>query len=653
MKLNQKLSAFPLGSIVAEGFMKEQLLRCKDGIGGHLDEIEPEMIATPYINLTRVTQWEGSEEHQNGWTAEISGNYWTGLIQLAFTLNDDELKEKATNWVNGTIKNQREDGYLGTFGENANRLHPFNAACLWAYRALLLFYEATGREDVFEAVRRAMLWFANNWSGHLEEINSCYSSVKLIGHSAEMSCIFDEPAMLEFAHEYNQYLSEHDNFLISHNALISDKFEYNSDHTANYATAVRIPAMLYMANGKPEYLEASRRGIEKMRKYCGLLNGGVASHGEFLAPVKGTADTEYCAMTNLNLSYSYMGRITGEALYGDYMEEVFYNAAQGARKKDERAIAYNSAPNQIYANSVSDDAGTPCHLYAPCFTTSCCPVNAVVLPPEFVRNMMFHDDEQNIYVNAYGPCTLNWNGVRIEERTLYPFRDTVNFTVHAKRAFSVFLKIPVWCKNYELILNENVISAEVSLGYAKVYNSWNPGDTLSIRFEMETEVIHVNDLDGSAKFPIAIRRGVLLYSYHIPEVWSIYNAKRAKHTDEWPWFSVKPMYMDPVHNSYSSESLGVRRWFASWNIALDEKLSPKSIRVEEVDNNGYVWENAPIKLHTEAYRAPFVWPVRTSRNTEPLKAKATVDKKIELELVPYGCTNLRITYFPRADLENR
>ena len=37
-----KLFPLPLGSITAEGFLKEQLTRNKNGMGGHLDEIEPE-----------------------------------------------------------------------------------------------------------------------------------------------------------------------------------------------------------------------------------------------------------------------------------------------------------------------------------------------------------------------------------------------------------------------------------------------------------------------------------------------------------------------------------------------------------------------------------------------------------------------------------
>ena len=156
MKKFQKLDRYPLGSIKAEGFLKEQMLRGKDGICGHLHELEPNMIADPYINKTPVPAWE--KGNQNGWGAEISGNYWTGYIQFAYTLGDPEMIKTATEWVDTMLKKQRADGYLGTYyEENAEIYDDYNAwgtAC--ALRGLIAFYEATGRHDVLDAVHRCL-----------------------------------------------------------------------------------------------------------------------------------------------------------------------------------------------------------------------------------------------------------------------------------------------------------------------------------------------------------------------------------------------------------------------------------------------------------------------------------------------------------------
>ena len=95
MKKYQKLNRFPLGSLQPGRLLKEQLIRNKEGMGGHLDELEPDMIANPFINKTPVKRWEPDD--LDGWGGEISANYWTGVIELAYTLKDDELIKKQPN----------------------------------------------------------------------------------------------------------------------------------------------------------------------------------------------------------------------------------------------------------------------------------------------------------------------------------------------------------------------------------------------------------------------------------------------------------------------------------------------------------------------------------------------------------------------------
>ena len=177
MKNYAKLTAFPLGEIRAEGFLLDQLLRAKDGMTGHLYEREPEMIDDPFQRKSTVPGWE--DGNQEGWGGEISANFWAGYIGSAFVLGDEDMIRRATEWVDGALKNQLPDGYLGTYRyESSDIYDDYNAwSCARAARAFLAFYEATGRQDVFEAIRRAMLWFCDKWAG---DQKTAYAGVSLV-----------------------------------------------------------------------------------------------------------------------------------------------------------------------------------------------------------------------------------------------------------------------------------------------------------------------------------------------------------------------------------------------------------------------------------------------------------------------------------------
>ena len=175
--------------------------------------------------------------------------------------------------------------------------------------------------------------------------------------------------------------------------------------------------------------------------------------------------------------------------------------------------------------------------------------------------------------------------------------------------------------------------------------------TVEISFKAEINVIRVNDSDVAKKYPLAIKYGALLFSYHIPEKWTPYPG--TPHTpmpEGWSWFKVTPEY-EEADVTDIHERVGLRKYMTPWNIALDEKLCADDIEIELCEELGYVWTNPCIKLHTHCYKAPYMCAPYPHRTFEPFEDKQFVTDKLDLTLVPYGCTNLRITYFPIADLK--
>ena len=644
----QKLFRYPLGSIHAEGFLRQQLELGKGGMTGHLYELEPEMIADPFVKKSYVPAWGDGD--QEGWGAEISGNYWTGYIQAAFTLNDPEMIRIATDWVDAVLKTQCESGYLGTYRYPDSKIYEdYNAwgtAC--GMRGLIAFYEATGRADVLTAIHRCMLWFCENWAG---DKKTSYAGPLIIETMIFTYFLTGDERLVRFSEDYLEYLCEHDIFSTSYKSMLNDELHYNSNHTAGLGTNIRMPALVYSATGREELLRATSVRIQKFREKCVQLSGGPVSVSEYLGPVGATTETEYCSFAFFNTSYSYMSCITGEAKYGDYMEEMFYNGAQGARKKDEKAIAYLSAPNQVYATESSSFSGPAYNMqvYSPCYPTACCPVTSVAVVPEFIRGMLLHDVDHNVYAMAYGPCTLRHGEIALRETTLYPFRNRVMFEIDCNHTFALNLRIPEWAESCSVLLNgESVVPEDAGEHFLRINRAWKTGDKLEIVFNTNIKVIHVDDSDAFSKHPIAIKYGALLFSYHIPEFWQAFPGRPMTPLPEgWSWFNVHPCYEesdDPdPHNR-----MGLRRKNFSWNIALDRNLTADEITVEELPENGYVWSNAPIRLHTHCRKALDLNSAYERRTFEPWGAYQSVTgEDLPLTLEPYGCTNLRITYFAK------
>ena len=651
MKNYSKLHRFPLGTIHAEGFLKHQMEIGKEGMAGNLYKLEPDMIANPFVNKTYVKAWGDGD--QSGWGAEISGNYWAGYIQFAYTLNDPEMISVAEEWVNNVLKNQKDDGYLGTYYEEDAKIYDdYNAwgtAC--GMRALIAFYEATGRKDILDAVHRCMLWFCDKWAG---DNKTSYAGVAIVDPMVFVYLYTGDERLIKFAEEYLEYYAEHDLGKLSYKAMLSDEYHYHAFHSVGIGMQPSFVAMVYAATGKEKYLKAAENFIRKVREKSIQLTGGAVSSTEYNGPVGATRETEYCCFRSANWVYSHLSYITGKAIYGDYMEEVFYNGAQGARKKDEKAIAYLTAPNQVYATMDSSCVWRDQQVYAPCYPTACCPVMSVALVPEFVRGMILFDDDNNIYASAYGPCSLEYEGIKLSVKTLYPFRNNVTFEIKCNKKFTLNLKVPEWSLGYTLTVNGEKIAANANEnGYIALEREWKENDIAEIKFEAEIKVIKVDDSDGNSKFPIAIKYGTLLYSYHIPEKWVPTPGRPMTELPEgWSWYNVVPDFKEAdVPDAH--EQLLLRKYQYTWNIALDENLTKDDFEIEEVEENGYVWSNPIIKLHTHCYKAPDINAPYEGKNFEPHGQYQYVTDKLPLELVPHGCTNLRITYFPKADLKNR
>lgn len=85
-----------MGSITAQGYLKTQLFLQKDGHTGHLEELSPSLQNNAWSGGTGDA-WERGPYHVRG------------LVALAYTLDDADLKAQVQKWIGWTLASQREN----------------------------------------------------------------------------------------------------------------------------------------------------------------------------------------------------------------------------------------------------------------------------------------------------------------------------------------------------------------------------------------------------------------------------------------------------------------------------------------------------------------------------------------------------------------
>ena len=138
-KLSRVYEELPLGSIHPEGWLKEMLVRQRDGITADLDSTYSQVIGPR-------NGWLGGDGDQ--WERS---QYWLdGLLPLAYILEDEHLKAKAQPWIEWIFSSQKEDGSFGptTDYPKESGLQRSNAQDWWprmvALKVLQQHYSATG-----------------------------------------------------------------------------------------------------------------------------------------------------------------------------------------------------------------------------------------------------------------------------------------------------------------------------------------------------------------------------------------------------------------------------------------------------------------------------------------------------------------------------
>ncbi len=96
-------------------------------------------------------------------------------------------------------------------------------------------------------------------------------------------------------------------------------------------------------------------------------------------------------------------------------------------------------------------------------------------------------DDGTLYVNLFIPSTLDWEGVKLDLDTRYPFGEEVTLTIGAlDRALA--LRLPGWCADPRVTVNGKPAAFVRRDGYALLDRAWKRGDRIGLTLPMTLRV---------------------------------------------------------------------------------------------------------------------------------------------------------------------
>ena len=615
-----------LGEIHPEGWLRRQLRLQADGLSGHLDEFWPDVGST--------SGWLGGA----GESWERGPYFVDGLLPLAWQLQDETLKSKATPFIEWTLTHQQPSGMLG----------PTSNDDWWPrmvmVKVLAQYFDATSDPRVPAVLTRyfqyqlATLttrplrdWGKYRWQDEVLIVEWLYDRT---GDSFLLSLAallkkqgFDWTAGFQhFVH-----LGVTTRASLDEAATGGNKPDGMETHGVNNGQALKTAAVQYRLSGnRTAELANFRRQLGCLDQFHGLPNG-MFSCDEHLAGLDPSHGTELCTVVETLFSLETALATFGEATIGDRIEKVAFNALPGTFTDDMWAHQYNQQSNQILVGLNSKPwttDGPESNLYGLEPNFGCCTANFHQGWPKLTQHLWMRSADGGLVAALYAPCSVSTrvgsSRVSLRVTTDYPFRETIRIRVDPERAtrFPLRLRIPAWANSASLQVNGRTVPNPVVPGtFALVERTWRAGDAVDLMLPMRPSASRW--FHGS----VALSRGPLVFSYEPGARWV--KLRNRGRTADWQVYPER-----------------------SWNYAMDvDELTAGQIEVQqmEVGARPFAAETTAVMLRVPARRLDS-WrsedgvaqpvPAGLQRSSAPLET---------LEMIPYGAARLRVTAFPQLD----
>lgn len=468
----------------------------------------------------------------HGWVFQDSDVYkWLEAVAYSLTGHPDAmLQQKAEEVIDLVCAAQLENGYLDTLYIINDRSKVFTnlrdwhelycfghlAEAAWAY------FHATGHRQLLDAACRCADLICGTFGpdgirgypGHEIAEMALVKLYDLTGKETYLDAakfFIDERGTKPFYFDKERGTESSESAYLYNQAHMPPRLQREAvGHAVRAVYLYSGMADVAKRTGDAGLYEACRALMDNIMHKKLYITGGIGGtvDGEAFSfdydLPNDLAYSETCASIGLVFFGRRMLELEPDALIGDTMERAMYNTVLAGMAEDGKSFFYVN-PLEVLPEACHRDSRKR-HVKAvrqKWFSCACCPPNLARILSS-VGEYCFTENEGTLYIHQYLGCELNSCHGPVEIISDYSRSGEVSIQVSPEHPFTLAVRIPAWCRNFDASL-----PYRVSGGYALF--DIQKASQLRLHFPTEPQLIRCSNRVRENVGKAAVMRGPFVY----------------------------------------------------------------------------------------------------------------------------------------------